>query len=296
MSREIPQQAYRRSMGGVGTPRCRQVLGSNRSIRRACFGFGESHLTRRSPFDSKALIEGDDGQAIRPVDAQVVLPRKRRTPVLSIELPRLLGERHPTAARTRRAIRNKLLARRSLAATDHKAIRQSIEDMLSEEIALRDGSWNNRKDEQTRRQCLAHIAEAVYLASDDEGHHALWLRDKCIELTGITKYTALLPLALKAFGPYVYNGDPESCRISDKKVSRDYKSIIRVLSPDVLPPDLVSKWSQPGCGINVSSRPQKVVCGEHPVPLVAELKMHERAINQSDGTMIYLVHKKGSRS
>ena len=216
--------------------------------------------------------------------------------MLSIELPRLLGERHPTAARTRRAIRNKLLARRSLAATDHKAIRQSIEDMLSEEIALRDGSWNNRKDEQTRRQCLAHIAEAVYLASDDEGHHALWLRDKCIELTGITKYTALLPLALKAFGPYVYNGDPESCRISDKKVSRDYKSIIRVLSPDVLPPDLVSKWSQPGCGINVSSRPQKVVCGEHPVPLVAELKMHERAINQSDGTMIYLVHKKGSRS
>jgi hypothetical protein len=221
--------------------------------------------------------------------------------VLSIELPRLLGERHPTAARTRRAIRNKLLERQSLAATDHKAIRHRVDELLSEATALRDNFRENRKDEQTRRRCLALISEAVYLASDDEGQHALWLKEKCMNLTGITKDTALLPLALKAYGPYDYNDDARRHRIADKQVSRDYKAIVRVLSPDVLPPDLVNAWNQPSCGINASSRPNETAGEKRDsrrskrIPLTVNETMYEIIIRQPNGKMLWLVEKTGRK-
>jgi hypothetical protein len=219
-----------------------------------------------------------------------------------IDLPRLLGERGPAAAQKRRTIRNKLLARRSLAPTDHEAIRHLVSNLLSEAAALRDQLRDNPKDEQKRRLCRALIAEAVYLASDDEGRHVLWLRKMCIDLTGIAKDTPLLPLALKAFGPYDYSGDARCRRNSDKKVSRDYKSIVRVLSPHVLPPDLLSFWNQPGHGINATSRAKEAAGRKQDsyrpkrVSLTAEAKMYERYTRQADGKMICLVDKKGSRS
>jgi DNA-binding transcriptional regulator/RsmH inhibitor MraZ len=100
----------------------------------------------------------------------------------SINLPHLLGERGPAAAQARRAIRRKLLARRSLAPADHEAIRHLVSNLLSEAAALRDQLRDNPKDEQKRRLCRALIAEAVYLASDDEGRHVLWLIKMCTDL------------------------------------------------------------------------------------------------------------------
>jgi hypothetical protein len=216
----------------------------------------------------------------------------------SIDLPRLLGERGPAAAQARRVIRTGVLARRSLAPTDHEAIRSQVDALLSEAAALRDQLRDNSKDEQKRRLCRALTAEAVYLASDDEGRLVLWLRKWCIDLTWITKDTPLLPLALKAFGPYDYDGDARQRRISDKKVSRDYKAIIRMLSPNVLPPDLVNAWNQPNCGINASSRRGEAAGDPRRskrVPLTADAKMYERYTMQADGKMICLVDKKGSR-
>lgn len=172
----------------------------------------------------------------------------------SLDLPHLLGEGAPSVAQTRRAIRNELLARQSLAPTDHKAIRGRIDALLGEADTLREELKDNLKDEQKERRCIALITEAVFLASDDGGLHLLWLRSKCLAETRITRDTPLLPLALKAFGPYVYDGDTKRHRLSDKKVSRDYNAIRRFLSPTVLPADLVSKWNQNGRGRNVSSR------------------------------------------
>jgi len=176
-----------------------------------------------------------------------------------------------------------------------------VENLLSEAAALRDQLRNNPKDEQKRRQCLALIPEAVYLASDDEGRHVRWLRIKCIGLTGITKLTPLLPLALKAYGPYDYEGDARRRRISDGKVSRDYKAIVRALSPDVLPPDLVKFWNQPGRGIDASSRPQGVVgakqnsCRSKRLSSTADTDIDERFIRQADRTkMFWFIEKRGS--
>ena len=122
-------------------------------------------------------------------------------------------------------------------------------------------------------------------------------------LTGITKDTPLLPLALKAFGPYDYNGDARRRRISDKKVSRDYNAIVRVLSPDVLPPDLVHAWSQPNRGVDASSRPRGAVDGKpnsggsKRITTAADVEMHQRATRHTDWTkMIWLVEGKGNRS
>jgi hypothetical protein len=221
----------------------------------------------------------------------------------SINLPHLLGERGPAAAQARRAIRSKLLARRSLAPTDYEAIRDLVISLLNEAAALRDQLRDNPNDEQKRRLCRALIAEAVYLASDDEGRLVLWLRNWCIDLTWITKDTPLLPLALKAFGPYNYDGDAQQRRNSDKKVSRDYKAILRVLSPDVLPPDLVEAWNQPGGGVNASSRPGGAG-GEKPnsggskrLTTAADAEMCQRATRHTDWTkMIWLVEGKGKRS
>lgn len=218
-----------------------------------------------------------------------------------IGIPRLLGERSPKATRLRRIIRSELLARRSLAPTDHDAIRQVVEDLLSDAAALCHQLRDNPKDEQKRRLCLALITEVVYLASDDEGLLVVWLLRKCIELTGITRPTPLLPLALKAYGPYDYEGDAQHARISDGKVSRDYKAIIRGLSPDVLPPDLVNFWNQPGRGINASSRPQGAAGAKQNsrrtkrISSTTDAEMHERFNRQADRTkMILLAEKKGS--
>lgn len=217
-------------------------------------------------------------------------------------LPRLLGERGPNASRIRRISRSELLARRSLAASDHDAIQRVIEELLSEAVAHRNQFRDNPKDEQKRRLCLAAITEAVYLASDDEGRLVLWLRRKCIDITGITKATPLLVLALKAYGPYDYEGDDRR-RISDKNVSRDYNTIIRSLSPNVLPPDLVNFWNQPGHGIDASSRPQGAA-GARPnsspskrLSATADAKMHERFTRQADLTkMFWFVEKRGRSS
>jgi hypothetical protein len=215
-----------------------------------------------------------------------------------IDLPLLLGERSPSEAQARRAIRHGLLLRLSFAHTDHEAIRHRAEIALSEAAVLRDQLRDKSTDEQKRRQCLAVIAEAGYLSSDDEGRLVQWLRKWCIDLTGITKDTALLPLALKAFGPYDYDGDARRRRISDQQVSRDHNSIRRLLSPKVLPPDLVNTWNQPGCGINASSRPRGAAddpCRSKPVPVAVKANMHEHFTRQCDGSMIWLVDKKGNR-
>jgi len=219
----------------------------------------------------------------------------------SLALPHLLGERSPNASRLRRLIRSELLARRSLAPADHNAIRQVVENLLSEAAVLRDQLRDNPKDEQKRRLCLALITEAVYLASDDEGRHVLWLRRKCIDLTGIAKPTPLLPLALKAYGPYDYDGDARRRRISDQNVSRDYKAIVRKLSPDVLPPGLVNAWNQPGCGVNASSRPRDTVGGKqssprpHLISVSTDGDKQKRIMRQSDGTMTMSLIKKTGR-
>lgn len=215
----------------------------------------------------------------------------------SIDLPRLLGERGPSEARNRRAIREKLLARRSLASTDHKEICNWVDNALSEAKTLRDELWDNPKDEQKRRLCLALITEAVYLASDSEGRLVLWLRKKCVDLTGITKATPLLRLTLKAYGPYKYDGDAQQRRQSDKDVSRDYKAIVRLLSPDILPCDLVNVWSQPGFGIDASSRPGSGVPHRDPtqskhVRVNATTPTYVRLANRPDGEILLLVDKR----
>jgi len=198
-------------------------------------------------------------------------------------------------------IRNKLLARLSLDPANHNAIRDHIEKALSDAAALRDQLRDNPKDEHKRRHCLALNAEAAYLASDDEGWLVLWLRKRCVDLTGIMKDTPLLPLTLKAYGPYNYNGDAWNCRISDKKVSRDYKAIVGVLSPDELPPDLVNAWNQPRRGINASSRLRTVGGKQNSgqlrkVSSTTDAKTYERVIRQADGIkMIWLVEKTGSK-
>ncbi len=221
----------------------------------------------------------------------------------SIDLPHLLGERGPAAAQARRVIRKELLVRRSLAPTDHQAILDHIENALNEATILRDQLRDNPKDEQKRRKCLALITEGAYLASDDEGRFVLWLRKRCIDLTGITKDTPLLPLTLKAYGPYNYNGDARCRRNSDKKVSRDHKAITRRLSQHVLPPDLVNTWNQSGCGVDASSRPGKAA-GVKPnfgrskqIIVTADAGMHRHATSHTDWTkMIWLVEGKGNQA
>jgi hypothetical protein len=163
----------------------------------------------------------------------------------SIDAPRLLGERDAAATQTRQAIQRKLLARRSLAPTNYEAIRHLVNRLLNEAAALRDQLKGNPNDEQKRRLCRALIAEAVYLASDDKGRLVLWLRKWCIDLTWITKDTPLLPLALKAFGPYNYDGDAQQRRNSDKKVSRDYKAIVACSHPMCYLPI----WLRPGTSL-----------------------------------------------
>jgi len=72
----------------------------------------------------------------------------------SLALPHLLGERSPNASRLRRLIRSELLARRSLAPADHNAIRQVVENLLSEAAVLRDQLRDNPKDEQKKTAVL----------------------------------------------------------------------------------------------------------------------------------------------
>ena len=175
-----------------------------------------------------------------------------------IDVPRLLGERGPNMTKIRRAIRIAQLARLKIRSTDHDTIRTRIDALLSKVATLRDPLRTNPTDEQKRRRCLALITEAVFLASDDEGRHLLWLKSKCLAELRITSLKpSLLRLALKAFGPYDYDGDRKRQRRADQNVSRDYSSIRRHLSAEVLPPDLVNTWNQPGQGVDASSRPKK---------------------------------------
>ena len=89
------------------------------------------------------------------------------------------GERVLSEARRTREVRDALLLRWRLSATDHRGIRQRIEGLLGLATVLRNELRTNPRDERKRRQCLVTVAEAVYLASDDDGVHAEWLMDKC---------------------------------------------------------------------------------------------------------------------
>src|SRR5436305_44418 len=61
-------------------------------------------------------------RAYQPRQIHAKPSKLRRTCMTLIDIPRLLGERSPTASRVRVTIRNKLLLRRALARTDHQGI------------------------------------------------------------------------------------------------------------------------------------------------------------------------------
>src|ERR1044071_5147980 len=166
----------------------------------------------------------------------------------SIDLPKILGERAPAATKARPKIRAALLKRRSLLPTDLTGIQNCILSLVREARTLAGELEQYGKDEQKRRRCLALLTEAAYLASDEK--LALRWRNQCIKVLGLTGHVPpLLPVTLRAYGPYRHDGDDR------RAISRDYRAILRSASLEVLPPDLVEFWNQPGHGLDIMSRP-----------------------------------------
>jgi hypothetical protein len=166
-------------------------------------------------------------------------------------------ERDMKSPENRRAIRAALLKRLRLDPGDDRAIASKIEDCIKQAIALRTQVAKNRLDRQKEYQLLARIGAAAILASDDEGRYLRKLREMCLQ-RGIStaKKMPILRLALKAFGSYEY-GDPTQRRPADKKVSRDYTAIQRLMLRGIIPTEFVEFWSKPGQGLDACSRPLK---------------------------------------
>lgn len=165
----------------------------------------------------------------------------------------LLGELGPADSTKRRKIRAALLKQLKLDPADPDAIWEKIEKLIEYALSSRDAVLKAPHDFLKSRPVLARIAAAVLLASDDEGLllEKLWRR--CSLLTSSKRDTSLLPLALKAFGPYAYE-DPSRRRIAGRTVSRDRNAIRYLFWKEKLPTQFVNFWKVPGQGIDACSR------------------------------------------
>lgn len=172
-----------------------------------------------------------------------------QTPYIS----ELLGERSPSESANRRAIRKALAERLNLNLADHDAVWARIAGYLKWANGVRQQLATARVDFERKRQALARITAAVILASDDEGRHLQRLRRVCLGRVNLQRSVPLLPLALKAFGPYAYNV-PARRRAADKEVSRDFNGIKNVLKCEVLPVEFIKFWKEEGHGLDECSR------------------------------------------
>ena len=112
---------------------------------------------------------------------------------------------------------------------------------------------------------------AVMLASDDDGRLLRRFREVCMRQASVTRKTPLLPLALKAFGPYPYD-DITRHRSADREVSRHYKAIQCLLSRQVSPKDFETFWAKKGQGLDECSRGLKSRVARLPIKRTGDVQ------------------------